>query len=60
VEYVRTFRGALLDRCPVSDPAEVRRLITNDFGAPPEALFASWEDAPIASASLAQVRLASA
>ncbi|KAG2499118.1 hypothetical protein HYH03_002701 [Edaphochlamys debaryana] len=54
-EYVSTMREHLLDRCPVSPPEEVRRIFLQDLGAPPEALFASFSERPIASASLAQV-----
>ena len=36
---------------------QVRRVFVNDFGAPPEDVFASFEPVPIASASLAQVTL---
>lgn len=37
--------------------AQVRRVFLNDFGRAPEEVFASFEPAPIASASLAQVQL---
>lgn len=36
-------------------PLQVRRIFVNDFGAAPEAAFASFDPVPIASASLAQV-----
>ncbi|GFR41354.1 hypothetical protein Agub_g2037, partial [Astrephomene gubernaculifera] len=54
-EYVETMRTNLLDRCPVSPPEEVRRTFMHDLGAPPERLFAYFNETPIASASLAQV-----
>jgi len=36
----------------------VREVIADDFGRPPEELFASFEDTPLASASIAQVHRA--
>ena len=48
-------RRTMLDQCPVSPYSEVSRMITEDLGSPPEALFASFDEQPIASASLAQV-----
>ena len=57
-EYVYTMRAHLLDRCPVSDWNSVRKTITEDLGAPPEALFLDFTPTPIASASLAQVHIA--
>ena len=55
-EYVQTMRRTMLDQCPVSPYSEVSRMITEELGSPPEALFASFEEKPIASASLAQAR----
>ncbi len=49
-------RRTMLDQCPVSPYSEVSRMITEELGSPPEALFASFEEKPIASASLAQAR----
>jgi predicted unusual protein kinase regulating ubiquinone biosynthesis (AarF/ABC1/UbiB family) len=43
---------------PRSSPAEVRALIAAELGGAPEALFAEWGDAPIASASIGQVHRA--
>ena len=54
-EYVQTMRRTTLDQCPVSPYAEVARIVQEELGQPPEALFAEFERAPIASASLAQV-----
>ncbi len=48
-------RDHLLDKCPVSPIEEVRRTFVEDFGAPPEQLFAHFAPTPLASASLAQV-----
>lgn len=54
-EYVMTMRQHMLDKCPVSSYAEVRQIIQEDLGAPPEQLFKQFSETPIASASLAQV-----
>eukprot|EP00878_Enallax_costatus_P022583 GHUV01023973.1.p1 GENE.GHUV01023973.1~~GHUV01023973.1.p1 ORF type:complete len:213 (+),score=58.02 GHUV01023973.1:171-809(+) len=57
-EYVLTMRQHMLDKCPVSSYSEVRQIIHEDLGAPPEALFKQFSETPIASASLAQVSCA--
>lgn len=57
-EYVFTMRAHLLDRCPVSTWESVRLTIQEDLGAPPEVLFSEINHIPIASASLAQVHVA--
>jgi len=56
-EYVVTMREHMLDKCPISSYDEVRHIIQEDLGAPPEQLFSQFSEVPIASASLAQVWL---
>lgn len=53
----REFRS-LLDAVPPADSAEVHKLFTQDLGAAPSELFASFEEKPFASASIAQVHFA--
>jgi aarF domain-containing kinase len=48
----------LLDDAPYSPYSEVKRIIMDELGAPPEELFCSFEEQPIASASIAQVHRA--
>lgn len=45
----------MLDKCPVSTYKDIAQVIQEDLGKSPEELFASIEEVPIASASLAQV-----
>jgi predicted unusual protein kinase regulating ubiquinone biosynthesis (AarF/ABC1/UbiB family) len=40
---------------PPVDPAQILDVVTAEFGAPPEEVFAEWDPAPIASASIGQV-----
>jgi len=48
----------LRQAAPASSPAEVRRLVEDELGAPIDRLFVEWSDAPIASASIGQVHKA--
>ncbi len=53
----REFRG-LLDRVPPADSGEVHKLFIDELGADPSELFATWDEEPFASASIAQVHYA--
>ncbi|WP_445166896.1 ABC1 kinase family protein [Mycolicibacterium sp. Dal123E01] len=53
----REFRS-LLDSVPPADTAEVHKLLKQELGGDPADLFASFEEEPFASASIAQVHFA--
>jgi predicted unusual protein kinase regulating ubiquinone biosynthesis (AarF/ABC1/UbiB family) len=53
----REFRG-LLDAVPPADTGEVHRLFKQELGGDPTDLFASFDEQPFASASIAQVHFA--
>jgi len=53
----REFRG-LLDSVPPADTEQVHKLFKEELGADPAELFASFDDLPFASASIAQVHYA--
>jgi ubiquinone biosynthesis protein len=57
-EDIATDLSALQDRLPPFPSAEARATIAAELGAPLESLFESFEDTPIAAASIAQVHLA--
>ncbi len=48
----------LRDDAPPFDTEAIAEVIREEFGAPPEAVFASWDPAPLASASIGQVHAA--
>lgn len=49
---------SLLDRVPPVPYEQVRRMVTRELGAEPEALFTRFDPEPLASASIAQVHTA--
>lgn len=50
--------AALWDRVPPDAPQAIRKVVEEDLGAPIASLFASWDDTPLAAASLGQVHAA--
>jgi predicted unusual protein kinase regulating ubiquinone biosynthesis (AarF/ABC1/UbiB family) len=48
----------LRDQAPTYDPDSIAEVVREEFGAPPEAVFASWDPEPLASASIGQVHAA--
>jgi predicted unusual protein kinase regulating ubiquinone biosynthesis (AarF/ABC1/UbiB family) len=57
-EYLSTYRDALTmlqNSAPPMDPAASRQVIEEEFGAPVEEVFESFQDEPVAAASIGQV-----
>lgn len=50
--------GGLWDRAPAVSASEIAKVIEADLGKPPQQLFAAWDNAPLAAASLGQVHAA--
>jgi predicted unusual protein kinase regulating ubiquinone biosynthesis (AarF/ABC1/UbiB family) len=48
----------LRDSAPPMDPRRIADVVEEDFGAPPQAIFAVWHDDPVAAASIGQVHAA--
>jgi predicted unusual protein kinase regulating ubiquinone biosynthesis (AarF/ABC1/UbiB family) len=54
----RQVLGGLWDKAPAVSAGDIARVIEQDLGKPPQLLFASWDIAPLAAASLGQVHAA--
>jgi predicted unusual protein kinase regulating ubiquinone biosynthesis (AarF/ABC1/UbiB family) len=54
----RAALARLWDRAPAMSSADIARVVEADLGRPPQQLFAHWETAPLAAASLGQVHAA--
>jgi predicted unusual protein kinase regulating ubiquinone biosynthesis (AarF/ABC1/UbiB family) len=48
----------LRDSAPPADPGAIRRVLTEQYGVPPEQVFRRWDPVPLASASIGQVHRA--
>ncbi|MBW3657858.1 MAG: AarF/ABC1/UbiB kinase family protein [Actinobacteria bacterium] len=48
----------LQDDAPTFDPEAIEEVLRDEYGAPPEAIFATWDRQPLASASIGQVHAA--
>jgi ubiquinone biosynthesis protein len=57
-EELATDLSALQDRLPPFPGAEARAIVAKELGAPIESLFQSFENVPVAAASIAQVHYA--
>lgn len=54
----RAVLAGLWDHAPAVSVSAITRVVEEDLGKPPQALFAAWEPAPLAAASLGQVHAA--
>jgi predicted unusual protein kinase regulating ubiquinone biosynthesis (AarF/ABC1/UbiB family) len=54
----RAVLGGLWDHAPAVSSGAIARVVEDDLGKSPQALFAKWDQAPLASASLGQVHAA--
>jgi len=60
-EAAETYRAVLAElrsAAPPVDPATIRQVVHEQFGAPPEQVFARWDADPLAAASIGQVHRA--
>jgi predicted unusual protein kinase regulating ubiquinone biosynthesis (AarF/ABC1/UbiB family) len=51
----RAVLGGLWDHAPAVSASAIARVIEEDLGKPPQAVFAKWDPSPLASASIGQV-----
>src|SRR3546814_5736322 len=56
--FLATEFRRLLDAVPPESPAKIRRVIERELGASVDELLATFDDAPVAAASVAQVQRA--
>ncbi len=54
----RAVLGGLWDRAPAISAGAIARVVEDDLGKSPQALFASWDPSPLAAASIGQVHAA--
>jgi predicted unusual protein kinase regulating ubiquinone biosynthesis (AarF/ABC1/UbiB family) len=54
-QAARAVLGGLWDHAPAVSGAAIARVVEEDLGESPQQLFATWESAPLASASIGQV-----
>jgi len=54
----RAVLGGLWDQAPAVSGGAIARVVETDLGRPPQQLFAHWDPAPLAAASLGQVHAA--
>ncbi len=50
--------GELRDAAPAADPEAIAAVVAEEYGAPPEEVFAAWDPQPLAAASIGQVHRA--